>query len=53
VDWNIAKRDLKHGEVQVWIKAEVSHINDISNAMSKLKAIKNVFDVQRVTNGRR
>jgi GTP pyrophosphokinase len=53
VDCNIAKRDLKHGEVQVWIKAEVSHINDISNAMSKLKAIKNVFDVQRVTNGRR
>ncbi len=53
VDCQIAKRDLKHGEVQVWIKAEVSHISDISSAMSLLKSVRNVFDVQRVTNGRR
>jgi GTP diphosphokinase / guanosine-3',5'-bis(diphosphate) 3'-diphosphatase len=53
VDCQIAKRDLKHGEVQVWIKAEVGHIGDISTAMSRLKSVRNVFDVQRVTNGRR
>jgi GTP pyrophosphokinase len=53
VDCSIAKRDLKHGEVQVWIKAEVGHIGDISTAMSRLKSVRNVFDVQRVTNGRR
>ncbi|MCX6017161.1 MAG: bifunctional (p)ppGpp synthetase/guanosine-3',5'-bis(diphosphate) 3'-pyrophosphohydrolase [Chloroflexi bacterium] len=53
IDCSIAKRDLKHGEVQVWIKAEVGHIGDISTAMSRLKSVRNVFDVQRVTNGRR
>jgi len=53
VDCSIAKRDLKHGEVQVWIKVEVAHIGDISTAMSRLKSVRNVFDVQRVTNGRR
>jgi GTP pyrophosphokinase len=53
IDCSIAKRDLKHGEVQVWIKVEVGHISNISVAMSRLKSVRNVFDVQRVTNGRR
>jgi len=53
VDCSIARRDLKHGEVQVWIKVEVSDIGDVSTAMNRLKSVRNVFDVQRVTNGRR
>jgi GTP diphosphokinase / guanosine-3',5'-bis(diphosphate) 3'-diphosphatase len=47
---NIAKRNLKQGEVQVWIKVEVRSANDIAGAMSRMKSVKNVFDVNRVTN---
>ncbi len=53
VDVSIAKRDLKHGEVQVWLKVEVTHTDDATLAMTRLKTVRNVFDVQRVTNGRR
>ncbi len=53
VDCSINRRDLSNGEVQVWIKAEVTHINDISVSMNRLKGVRNVFDVQRVTHGRR
>jgi GTP pyrophosphokinase len=53
VDCGITRRDLRNGEVQVWIKAEVTNVNDIAVAMARLKGVRNVFDVQRVTHGRR
>jgi GTP diphosphokinase / guanosine-3',5'-bis(diphosphate) 3'-diphosphatase len=53
VDCSITRRDLMNGEVQVWIKAEVTNVNDITVGMNRLKSVRNVFDVQRVTHGRR
>jgi GTP pyrophosphokinase len=53
-DVRIGKRNVKHGEVDVWIKAEVTSIKEVALAMNRLKTVKNVFDVERVNNdGRR
>jgi GTP pyrophosphokinase len=53
-DVRIGKRNVKHGEVDVWIKAEVTSIKEVTLAMNRLKTVKNVFDVERVNNdGRR
>jgi GTP pyrophosphokinase len=50
---NVAKRDLKHGQVKVWILAAFSHLNQVAEAMNRMKQVKNVFEVTRVTNGPR
>ncbi len=51
IDVNIAKRDLKHGEVHVYLKTELAGAQQITPVMNKLKSVANVFDVMRV-NGR-
>jgi GTP pyrophosphokinase len=52
VDVSIPKRDLKHGEVKVYLKAELANAAQIAPIMNRLKQVDNVFDVSRVTNGR-
>ena len=51
VDVSIAKRDLKHGEVQVFLKTELANTQQVMPVMNRLKQVSNVFDVSRV-NGR-
>jgi GTP pyrophosphokinase len=51
IDVTIAKRDLKHGEVQVFLKTELSNTQQVMPVMNLLKQVSNVFDVSRV-NGR-
>ncbi len=51
IEVNIAKRDLKHGEVHVYLKTELAGAQQITPVMNKLKSVANVFDVVRV-NGR-
>ncbi len=48
---SIAKRDLKYGEVHVYLKTELAGAQQITPVMNKLKSVANVFDVMRV-NGR-
>ena len=51
IDVSITKRDLKHGEVHVYLKTELAGALQITPVMNKLKSVGNVFDVTRV-NGR-
>jgi GTP pyrophosphokinase len=51
IDVSIAKRDLKHGEVQVYLKTELANTQQVMPIMNRLKQVSNVFDVTRV-NGR-
>lgn len=51
-DVSIAKRDLQHGEVQVWLKAELANADQVAPVMNKLKQVRNVFEVNRVFGGR-
>ena len=51
IDVSITKRDLKHGEVHVYLKTELTSAQQITPVMNKLKSAGNVFDVTRV-NGR-
>ena len=53
VECTIAKRSLQQGDVTIWLKAEVTDVDEITTAMKLLKNVRNVFEVQRVTNGRR
>jgi GTP pyrophosphokinase len=52
IDVSITKRDLKYGEVEVYLKTELSGAGQITPVMNKLKGVSNVFEVTRV-NGRR
>lgn len=51
-DVSIAKRDLQRGEVKVWLKAELSNANQVAPLMNRLKQVRNVFEVNRLSGGR-
>ena len=51
-DIGIAKRDLRTGEVIVHMKTELSPTQQISTVMNRLKQVNNVFEVNRIANGR-
>ncbi len=49
IDLGIAKRDLRFGEVRVWIKAELPSAGQVPAVMNKLKQVRNVFEVTRLS----
>ncbi len=49
IDLGIAKRDLRFGEVRVWIKAELPNAGQVAAVMNKLKQVRNVFEVNRLS----
>jgi GTP pyrophosphokinase len=51
-DIGLAKRDLKTGEVIVHLKTELQPSQQISTVMNRLKQVANVFEVNRIANGR-
>jgi len=49
IDLGIVKRDLRFGEVKVWLKAELPSAGQVPALMSKLKQVRNVFEVSRLS----
>jgi GTP pyrophosphokinase len=48
---NIDERDLNKGEVQIWLKVELTSVGQVSQVMSKLEKVQNVFEVRRLASG--
>ena len=45
---NIERRDLRKGEVSIWLMVELSNATQVSKVLSDLNNVTNVFDVRRV-----
>ena len=48
---NIERRDLRKGEVSIWLMVELSNAGQVSKVLSDLNNVINVFDVRRVVQG--
>jgi len=50
---NIEHRDLRRGEVSIWLKVELSNAAQVGKVLNDLNNVTNVFDVRRVLQNRR